>query len=689
MIRILKNKLVLFSILIGIILILSKWLTGEFLPSTGDENLWFYSGLFMVLISSFFIEEYYTSPRNILANILPLIVIFVAVKQIFIDNNQTWLWWMGFGYITFVLICSFLSIILNDENRSTDNIRNIISEYSKNIATTLGKGKLVFSAMFLYFLLTFYSINDIKVLSLMLFWWFIIVAEPQKLVNKIRVNKKYSNDAIGRIISVQSKKIFLVKLFQDSLNVKAFDIVRFKYTVQDDETMVCYGFVLETFLLNDQKWIKVLHCKEERDDKLKKGFERNIVYRLTSDKFIENIMKRFVGVISDGSKIGKINFEYYNSNEVSEGDLLEVVVSDKTIYYQIIQGVSKEEIIENKNETGYIIGEAIQLGSWNNENCSFEKHGWVPDINSLVLKADTSGIEPSKYEYPEYKLGIIPNTSLPVVLNLHDAISHHFAILGVTGSGKSFITFEILKELRNDTKVICVDFTGEYQDKLKDLNPKSIIHDSNGIGKIEEMIAKKETATKSKNSKEVLDLKNKIQAQLKKYIYEFISSDNRIGIFELPDLSNTSFILEFTQFFLENIFNIAKEGKSEKICIVLEEAHTIVPETTFLGDLGDFGSNKAIVNKIGQIALQGRKYGVGLLVIAQRTANVSKTVLTQCNTILCFQAFDETSFSFIGNYLGKELVTTLPNLAKYHAIVTGKGVKSNMPMIVDLTREIN
>ena len=45
---------------------------------------------------------------------------------------------------------------------------------------------------------------------------------------------------------------------------------------------------------------------------------------------------------------------------------------------------------------------------------------------------------------------------------------------------------------------------------------------------------------------------------------------------------------------------------------------------------------------MGQIALQGRKYGIGMLVIAQRTANVSKTILTQCNTVICFQAFDET-----------------------------------------------
>lgn len=687
MIKILKNKLVLFSILLGIILILSKWLTGEFFPSTSDNNLWFYSGLFMVLVSSFFIEEYYTSPRNILANILPLVVIFIAVKQIFIDNNHTWLWWVGFSYIVFILFCSFLSIILNDDDRSPDNLKNIISDYLKNIATTLGKGKLVFSAMFLYFLLTFYSINNIKVLSLMLFWWFIIVADPQKLVNKISIKKKYSDDAVGRIISVQSKKIFLVRLFQDSLNAKIFDIVRFKYTVQDDETFVCYGFILETFLLNDQKWVKVLLCKEEHDDELKKSFEKNIVYRISNDENIEKIIKRFVGVIVDGSEIGKINFECYNSKEISEGDLLEVNLSNKTIYYQIIQGIAKEEIVEKKNETGFIEGQAIQLGRWNNENYSFEKYGWVPDINSVVLLADTFEIVPPAFEYPEYQLGIIPNTTLPVVINLHDAISHHFALLGVTGSGKSFITFEILKELRIDTKIICVDFTGEYQERLKELNPKSILHDASGVTQIEEMIAEKETATKSKNSKAVLDLKHKIQGKLNEYIIEFIESEDKIGIFELPDLSNTSFILEFTQFFLENVFNVAKKGDTERICLVLEEAHTVVPESSFIGDLGDFGSSKAIVNKIGQIALQGRKYGVGLLVIAQRTANVSKTVLTQCNTVLCFQAFDETSFTFIGNYLGKDLVTTLPNLTKYHAIVTGKGVKSNIPMIVDLTRE--
>ena len=157
-------------------------------------------------------------------------------------------------------------------------------------------------------------------------------------------------------------------------------------------------------------------------------------------------------------------------------------------------------------------------------------------------------------------------------------------------------------------------------------------------------------------------------------------------------MSNTTEVLKETQNFLEKLFNYAKQKYDAnalvKVALILEEAHTITPETSFLGDMGDFGNNKALVNKMTQVALQGRKYGIGLFVIAQRTANVSKTVLTQCNTVICFQAFDETSFTFLGNYVGKDMVQALPNLKQYHAVVAGKAVKSNMPMIIDLTRLI-
>lgn len=99
--------------------------------------------------------------------------------------------------------------------------------------------------------------------------------------------------------------------------------------------------------------------------------------------------------------------------------------------------------------------------------------------------------------------------------------------------------------------------------------------------------------------------------------------------------------------------------------------------------VSDFAS-KATVNSIAQIALQGRKYNIGFVVIAQRTANVSKTVLTQCNTIIAFQSLDRTSGDFLSNYLGKELIDTLPSLKFRTAIAVGKAFRSTTPMIFEI-----
>lgn len=111
-----------------------------------------------------------------------------------------------------------------------------------------------------------------------------------------------------------------------------------------------------------------------------------------------------------------------------------------------------------------------------------------------------------------------------------------------------------------------------------------------------------------------------------------------------------------------------------------------MPEASTMG-LGDFDS-KGLVAKIAQIALQGRKYKVGLLVLAQRTATVSKTVLTQCNTIVSFSCFDDTSLGFVENYFGKTHMSAIPNLQFLQAVMFGKGVKSQRPIIVQIPFDI-
>ncbi len=688
-----KNRFILFGVFL-VIFISAHYLSFEtFLPTTETRNLWFYSGIFMVLFSTLFIEPYYTSPKNVITNAIPLLLVFLAIKTLF--DNQLF-WWFAVIILLLLLLMSIIAMALEDKDQSPEHWKNYIADKLKNLVVFFGQGKVLYSAMFIYFLLTYHSIQDLYTVSLFVIWFFILSMNPKDIHNKFSMNIKQENsDQIGEIFGVQSKKIFLVKMFEDRKSIRKFDIVKFRYSMLDADDLTITGIVFDTYLLNQEKWAKILQLAEpQKEDVL---LNKNIVYKIPSDeaKTISEKLRadEFVGIIIDGSTIGKVKFEYSKkSDDLQEGDLLELKVGRKKLFYQVIAGYTEKEKLEARNETGFIEGEAIQLGEWQDDNLSFQKFGWVPSINTPLFKADTTNITIPSYTYPDFKLGVIPNTNLPSVVNLDEAISHHMALLGVTGSGKSFLAREIIKEL-NDTKIICVDFNKEFASTLTPA-PLNIIEEakaetiSNHIDWINNELEKfGNQQDKPEIIRRQTEIKNILNAEIKEFLED--TSSNNVKIFELPDVSNTKGILDYTKYFFRAVFEVAKEKLLEdnqaKICIVLEEAHTIIPEWNFAGSSDK--SSQSVVNSIGQIALQGRKYGVGFMIIAQRTANVSKTVLTQCNTVVCFQAFDETSFTFLGNYVGKDMVQALPNLKQFHAVVAGKAVKSNMPIIIDLKRD--
>jgi len=648
----------------------------------------------MVLFSILFIEPYYASPKNVITNAIPLLLVFLAIKTTF--NNPTF-WWFAVAVLVILVLASIIAMSLEDKDKSPESIQNRIATKIKDIVVAIGQGRVLYSAIFIYFLLTYYSIQNAHTLAMFILWFLIVSINPKSLHNSFSLAIKVkSSNQIGEIFGVQSKKIFLVKLYEDRKSIKRFDIVKFRYSMQDSDDFALTGIVFDTYLLNQEKWAKVLQLTDPQ--KSDTTLEKNVVYKVSAAKEIEAITRdlkinNFVGVVIVGSTIGRIKFEYSKKkDDLQEGDLLELNIGTRRLFYQVIAGTTEEEKLESRNETGFIEGDAIQLGEWHNDKLSFQKFGWVPSINTPIFKADTSDITVSAFEYPQYKIGVIPSTSLPSVINLNDAVSHHMALLGVTGAGKSFLAREIIRELSKDTKIICVDFNKEFTSKLSPA-PTNIISDAKAkeaADRIEWINNELEKFGNLQNKPLILTKQTETKTILKGEILGFLNDTaSNIKVFELPDLCNTTGILDYTKYFFKSLFDLAKEkqlaGETLKICVVLEEAHTIIPEWNFAGSSDK--TSQSLVNSIGQIALQGRKYGIGFLVIAQRTANVSKTVLTQCNTVVCFQAFDDTSINFLGNYVGKDIVQVLPNLKQYHAVVAGKAVKSNIPMIIDLTRE--
>lgn len=72
------------------------------------------------------------------------------------------------------------------------------------------------------------------------------------------------------------------------------------------------------------------------------------------------------------------------------------------------------------------------------------------------------------------------------------------------------------------------------------------------------------------------------------------------------------------------------------------------------------------------------------IIVTQRTANVTKSILNQCNTIFALRVFDDTGKSFLENYIGRDYSDTLPTLEERHAIVIGKGIGLKQPVILQL-----
>ncbi|HMK18190.1 MAG TPA: ATP-binding protein [Chitinophagaceae bacterium] len=679
-------RLVIFLALAVLLVVIYWYFKGTIFPHD-TIGLVIYSSLLMLSFNTLILEHYFTKPTDVLASSIAVLLTITPIKKDLLSLGG---WYNALFFFSLTLgVLSVASLALFSPNKPEDITVNKISRLLKDFVVRFGSSKVQFFCLFVLTMFFYIDSKSQYFLFLFIYSAFVLL-DPWKFIMKIPafVSPK-PQEGIGQIFGVQSKNTFLVKLYDQRPSIKIFDFVEFKYSIDGDKS-VRKGLILDNYLLNQEQWVKVLVSDEIKgifgDQIYHPCNDENIVFKISNPEN-NDYLDKFVGIVDENSVISTIRFIYNSQKEIFDGQLLEVFIRGKKVLYQVVQGVTKIETLEQKNETGYIVGEAIQLGIWNIEKGKFEKYGWLPFINSPVYLA-TNIIEPN-IEVNEYKIGNIPNSNYPVILNKDLALSHHTAILGITGSGKSIFARNLIREYLKDdnVKVICVDFTLEYRGKFQDLNPKNIIADEHSEKLFKGFDWISTELEKFGNQQDKEGLKNAIKFVRETFtnsISTFLQSQDKISIFELPDVSNTSGVLEYTKAFFQNLFLIAKTEKcfGKKVCIVLEEAHTVVPEWNFLGISEK--SSQSLVNNIGQIALQGRKYGIGFLVIAQRTANVSKTVLTQCNTIISFQEFDRTSSEFLSNYFGQTIAETLPNLKYRQAIAAGKGLKSNVPMIFEV-----
>ncbi len=110
------------------------------------------------------------------------------------------------------------------------------------------------------------------------------------------------------------------------------------------------------------------------------------------------------------------------------------------------------------------------------------------------------------------------------------------------------------------------------------------------------------------------------------------------------------------------------EREQDPLLLVCEEAHRYVPNH------GEAQYREA-QDAIRRIAKEGRKYGLGLMLVSQRPADIEGTVLSQCNSWIILRLSNTTDQQHVSSFLPDNLASLtkiLPALTRREALFVGE-----------------
>ncbi|MCX5709685.1 MAG: DUF87 domain-containing protein [Candidatus Omnitrophica bacterium] len=700
------ERLFIALLYFGALCIINLILFGRFLPDISlPSNIWFYVASIMIIFGTYLIEPFYSKPVDVISSSVVFITALLGV------NNKEFFCW-HYLIITgiFFLLLSIVIVIL--QPNKNERIRKF-SEALFIVDTEIGKSTVLFSLLFLGALLTYFRSEPVKFILLLLFWFCLVSRLFDKLWVLVRrlaglIKQDVKFDYVGKLIRMESSSLGVVECINSELKKNALVVIFYP----DQSQKV--ALVIHSLLLNDRTWARIFFLDVDLNlnefalitDKgtkieepkvyvlqdlpnsgaLKTALEKNNIYK---------DLISLVGFISEQSNVKEIRFSILNpSNSIKEGQLIRVQVGEDSVLYQIIDGETSSQQLESGNKYGFIVGRARKIGKWNSEKHGFEMVRWLPQPHTPVFLVPSHAEEDKFLNF----IGRVPGTDFSITLDCDRLVTHNVAILGILGIGKSYLAFEIISKLvKENIKVLCLDISGQYRVKLKDYGDYDVLEDE----KFEHEIQAKLQPLHNKVQQNVADggslneFRKLIKEDLRKFMVGAVKlkvydpdkltvyrQDSKLfsGTASMAELSTAEITRVISEQLLEIVKIMGATDEKARVCLVFEEAHSLIPEWNSAASEGD----KAAANGTAKTILQGRKYGLGCMVVTQRTANVTKSILNQCNTIFAMRVFDATGMDFLSNYIGEDYTNALSTIEDRKAVIFGRASSSNSPLIIQL-----
>jgi hypothetical protein len=590
-------------------------------------------------------------PHDAFVNAIAAAAILIPLDLTRTDNLQhslDVLRWCSVAYCVFVVLLSLLAVWFYEANRDS-----LATRISFKITEILGQGEILYTPGALISIVGGYHESPIWLGWLTILWTGFIIAPPvelfarlltewrnRRLTPPVGIIERFDSPNIVRVhlnsgVSWKPNKIHIAALSDGDQQyvISLFEQIQSSRVLG---TGICVGRV------NDASQL-----------------ERGQVCYAHSEERLTELMKplagtkdtQLIGYTVEGSIINTVTFEVTISDPLGTSHVIFLRINDKNIYYQILEARTAKETFDN-NPRGKQLVTAAQLGSYEPID-GFKKYDWVPEMNTPVFLAkDHHFIEPNPTER-QFVIDHVSSTNIGVLVDIDDLLECHTAIFGATGTGKTELALNIIREaVRRNVKVFCVDVTGQYRILLRKSGP---------------------IVWRAKDDGDMKGDPSSLSPADQSALLHFLNgNDDQLAILELGmNITEKKANIECIAPYLHAIASWAQSNDKshQKLLIVLEEAHVLVPESRG-------------INPISQIALQGRKYGLGFMIVSQRTALVSKSVLYQCNTFFTHCLIDQTALNLLQSVYGEQHTRSLPNLRKFEFLAFGHAVRTERPIII-------
>lgn len=666
-----------------------------------NENaIWLYGGIANLLFGSRILNPYFTPPSGALINgVTGLLALLSGLPVVAPWTPDAYVLGATIGFCAFVALVSLLLLIfrapMGEEPSTAWRVfeRAVIGLGSPNILF----GVLITAAVWL-----FHRNAPVEVFAILGTFIVVTVFRPLEAVAKYvlwfldRPKPVNRADVIGSVAAHQSPGIILVRQAEAQTIPRGTPMV-----ISDQHGPPQLGVALNYVGRDEGNLLRVLTTTlpkrlavlQDGRAKVPDGLAVSITVADEDKADIRALqwIDRLCGIVDTDTNPEYLQFEVINEVGLAEGSLAEVRIGDNQgVIYQVVDGATRDEVVQQKNKYGYARAKARKIGKWDDEGRRFCPVPWMPRMNAPVFLLEELEGGPV-----DDCIGHFPATPYGVRLDASECVTHNTAILGILGVGKSCLAIELVERMiARGIKVLCLDLTNQYETLLSDFLDPAFEAERKA-----ELVAAGAGGAAHQN-KELGGSRNTFVAAVIQQMRAFLDQedDHYLRIYNPAQFrvtkqvsgwnaDNAAFLRltasEITAIFSDAALHICQElGMTDhaRLCLVYEEAHTLVPEWNSVAADGD----KAATAKSARAILQGRKYGLGCLLITQRTANVTKTILNQCNTIFAMRTFDDTGKEFLGNYIGSDYAAVLPSMQPRHAVVFGKASSCENPVLIRL-----